>query len=236
MPGLIAMTAVFVVVGIEMFFASKGAGHSHAVDYDHLGGGHDDHARPGHKRSHSFGRYSNGNVPGIVIHDTELAEQSEQSGLMAGRSPALSIISPTTPTAPNGHAARRSIDSDNDSDLDISMEELARQQDEEDLEDKLQGVADDQQGPETGSQGARGPAAQQNLPVQLAKKKKKVAESWDEDAESDSSEGENWDDGEDSEDEAGEVAWDEKTGLLNVLKAFKLLKADFDTKFRAMWA
>jgi zinc transporter 1/2/3 len=138
MPGLIAMTAVFVVVGIEMFFASKGAGHSHAVDYDHLGGGHDDHARPGHKRSHSFGRYSNGNVPGIVIHDTELAEQSEQSGLMAGRSPALSIISPTTPTAPNGHAARRSIDSDNDSDLDLSLEELARQQDEEDLEDESQ--------------------------------------------------------------------------------------------------
>jgi zinc transporter 1/2/3 len=26
MPGLVAMTAVFVVVGIEMFFASKGAG------------------------------------------------------------------------------------------------------------------------------------------------------------------------------------------------------------------
>jgi zinc transporter ZupT len=73
-----------------------------------------------------------------VIHDTELSEQSEQSGLMAGRSPALSIISPTTPTAPNGHAARRSIDSDNDSDLDLSLEELARQQDEEDLEDESQ--------------------------------------------------------------------------------------------------
>lgn len=123
-----------------------------------------------------------------------------------------------------------------ESDLDFIDVRGGGDDDEEDLEDKLQGVADDQQGPETGSQGARGPAAQQNLPVQLAKKKKKVAESWDEEAESDSSEGENWDDGEDSEDEAGEVAWDEKTGLLNVLKAFKLLKADFDTKFRAMWA
>lgn len=135
MPGLIAMTAVFVVVGIEMFFASKGAGHSHAVDYDTLG--HDDHAhpRPSRKRSHSFGRYSagaNGNVPGIVLHDVEA---SEDSGLMAGRSPALSLVSPTTPTAPNGHPARQSIDSDDASDLDITPEELARQEADDESED-----------------------------------------------------------------------------------------------------
>ncbi|KAI9669348.1 MAG: hypothetical protein M1831_000384 [Alyxoria varia] len=36
MAGLIAMTSVLVVVGIEMFFASKGAGHVHSVDYDAL--------------------------------------------------------------------------------------------------------------------------------------------------------------------------------------------------------
>lgn len=121
-----------------------------------------------------------------------------------------------------------------ESDLDFIDVRGGGDDDEEDLEDRLQGVADDQQGPQTGSQGARGPAQQQNLPVQLAKKKKKVVDSWDDEAESESSEGENWDD-EDSEEEA-EVAWDEKTGLLNVLKAFKLLKGDFDTKFRAMWA
>lgn len=139
MPGLIAMTAVFVVVGIEMFFASKGAGHSHAVDYATLGQDSHAHTRPGHKRSHSFGRFSsgtNGNVPGIVLHDVDM-ESSEQSGLMAGRSPALSMVSPTTPTAPNGHAARQSIDSD-DSDLDISPEELARQQEDDDVEDESQ--------------------------------------------------------------------------------------------------
>ncbi|KAH6638152.1 Zinc/iron permease [Boeremia exigua] len=139
MPGLIAMTSVFVVVSVEMFFASKGAGHSHAIDYDTLG--HDDHhahTRPTHKRSHSFGRYSAGtgrNIPGIVLHDVEA---SEQSGLMTGRSPALSLVSPTTPSAPNGRAARQSIDSIDDSDLDISPEELARQDEEEDLEDESQ--------------------------------------------------------------------------------------------------
>jgi hypothetical protein len=125
-----------------------------------------------------------------------------------------------------------------ESDLDFIDVRGGGDDEEEDLEDRLlpnQGGADDVAGPQSGVQGARGPAQQQNLPVQLAKKKKKVVDSWDDEAESSSSEGENWDDGEDSEEE-GEVAWDEKTGLLNVLKAFKLLKADFDTKFKAMWA
>jgi len=34
MPGLIAMLAMFIVVGIEMFFAARGAGHVHVSDYD----------------------------------------------------------------------------------------------------------------------------------------------------------------------------------------------------------
>ncbi|KAG9784235.1 Zinc-regulated transporter 2 [Exophiala dermatitidis] len=36
MPGFIAMVSVFVVVSIEMFFASKGAGHSHSSEWDGL--------------------------------------------------------------------------------------------------------------------------------------------------------------------------------------------------------
>lgn len=36
MPGLIAMLSVFVVVGIEMFFATRGAGHVHGSEYDRL--------------------------------------------------------------------------------------------------------------------------------------------------------------------------------------------------------
>ena len=34
MPGLIAMLSVFVVVTIEMFFATRGAGHSHSSEWD----------------------------------------------------------------------------------------------------------------------------------------------------------------------------------------------------------
>ena len=34
MPGLIAMLSVFIVVSIEMFFATRGAGHSHSSEWD----------------------------------------------------------------------------------------------------------------------------------------------------------------------------------------------------------
>ena len=126
-----------------------------------------------------------------------------------------------------------------ESDLDFIDVRGGGDDEEEEQEDKLlpTGPAGEETtGPQSGAQGARGPVQQANLPVQLAKKKKKVMDSWDDEADSETSEGENWDDGEDSEEEKGDVAWDEQTGLLNVLKAFKLLKADFDTKFRAMWA
>lgn len=82
----------------------------------------------------------------------------------------------------------------------------------------------------------KGPTRQE-LSIQPKKKAKKVvAESWDdEDEDSEQSESEvedEWDaaDGQDP------PAWEEGEGLLNVLKAFKALKEEFDTKFKAMWA
>tara|TARA_R110002003_G_scaffold589_15_gene20688 strand:- start:26360 stop:27277 length:918 start_codon:yes stop_codon:yes gene_type:complete len=112
MPGLIAMTSVFVVVGIEMVFASRGAGHVHSTDYESLG--LDDYGatpRPSHKRTHSYGSYSNG-----------------ASGAMAFPMTPISLHA-------NGRVARNSIDDDNDSDLDISPEELGPQ-DADDSEDE----------------------------------------------------------------------------------------------------
>jgi len=38
MPGLIAMSSVFLVVTIEMFFATRGAGHSHSSEWDTIPG------------------------------------------------------------------------------------------------------------------------------------------------------------------------------------------------------
>jgi zinc transporter 1/2/3 len=117
MPGLIAMMSVLIVVGIEMVFASRGAGHSHSADYETLG--HQDHhtaPRPPHKRSHSYGMYSNGtpktngHVPAIVLHDMDFSDN-----LMAGRSPLV----------PSAADARKSLNNDDDDeDLEISPGEL----------------------------------------------------------------------------------------------------------------
>lgn len=40
------------------------------------------------------------------------------------------------------------------------------------------------------------------------------------------------------DDESGAPAWDREggQGLVNVLKAFHMLKNEFDSKFKAMWA
>lgn len=55
MPGLIAMLSVFVVVSIEMFFASKGAGHSHTVEWD---GNQEEH-----RDAAESSKYGNGHIP-----------------------------------------------------------------------------------------------------------------------------------------------------------------------------
>jgi superfamily II RNA helicase len=77
----------------------------------------------------------------------------------------------------------------------------------------------------------------QELAFQPKKKaKKKVEESWEDEMNDESSESEveeSWDADEDSQEPP---AWEQGEGMLNVLKAFKALKEDFDTKFRAMWA
>ncbi|KAL1604093.1 hypothetical protein SLS60_005685 [Paraconiothyrium brasiliense] len=125
MPGLVAMVAVFVVVGIEMFFASKGAGHVHSTDFETLGADHHGgHSRPGHQRSSSYSRFkANGHhhPPDIVLHDMESSDN-----LMAGRSPSF-IGSPMTPQPDprSGSPGRNYKDGDDeDSDLELDPEEL----------------------------------------------------------------------------------------------------------------
>jgi len=138
MPGLIAMMSVFAVVSIEMFFASRGAGHVHSADCETLGlDGQHAHAGPAHKRSHSYGRYSNrppqpySQLPGIVLHDV-----ASSDNLMAGRSPSLSLASPAIPQTADGQKTSDSFDHLDD-DLDITPEELGPQ-DQDGLEDEAE--------------------------------------------------------------------------------------------------
>ncbi|RMZ66566.1 ZIP family zinc transporter [Pyrenophora seminiperda CCB06] len=140
------MTSVFVVVGIEMFFAARGAGHVHSAGFENLGLDSSTEARPGHKRSHSYGRYSNGpgvtngHVPGIMLHDVE-----SSAHLMAAPSPSFSLASPLTPATSDGLLPRKSKgdnnydhnDDDDDSDLELTREELQQETDELEDESRL---------------------------------------------------------------------------------------------------
>lgn len=86
MAGFIAMVAMFVVVGVEMFFATKGAGHSHASEYTTFGNtengtasrgghGHGHNRPPMHARKESLRPFKQGHIgpdgdrEGIALQD-----------------------------------------------------------------------------------------------------------------------------------------------------------------------
>lgn len=124
-----------------------------------------------------------------------------------------------------------------ESDLDFIEVRGGGDDEEENREDKLLPTDPTAEATTANANAANKGPVKQELTIQPKKKSKKVvAESWDdEDDDSEESESEvedEWDaaDGQDA------PAWEEGEGLLNVLKAFKALKEDFDTKFKAMWA
>ncbi|KAM3420217.1 hypothetical protein BST61_g3507 [Cercospora zeina] len=124
MPGLIAMISVLVVVGVEMFFAMRGAGHSHHVDFQQLRGGHEHQAeafsdRPaGRGRSTSFNSFRQ-----VPLDDLDKDEQP-------GRSPYMDA--PPTPHSPAGSSLNKPLprtpspgkDNDDDEDDDLDLNEL----------------------------------------------------------------------------------------------------------------
>lgn len=124
-----------------------------------------------------------------------------------------------------------------ESDLDFIEVRGGGDDEEENREDKLLPTdAATEASATTNASSNKGPVKQE-LTVQPKKKAKKVvAESWDDEAddseESESEVEDEWD----AADGADPPAWEQGEGMLNVLKAFKALKEDFDTKFRAMWA
>lgn len=124
-----------------------------------------------------------------------------------------------------------------ESDLDFIEVRGGGDDEEENKEDKLLPTDTAADAAPTNTSANRG-STKQDLTIQPKKKAKKVvAESWDdEEEESESSESEVEDEWDDDEDDDESPSWEEGEGLLNVLKAFKALKEEFDTKFRAMWA
>ena len=129
MAGLIAMMSVLIVVGIEMFFAMRGAGHVHGSDFDMYkgvgtdedgedGGQYRDDAANGHAGPAARSNKRSRPPPSIMLGDMVASTDN----LMDGRSPSIAQPSPL----PNdGARARKSIDSDDeDADLDLDLDEL----------------------------------------------------------------------------------------------------------------
>jgi solute carrier family 39 (zinc transporter), member 1/2/3 len=136
MAGLIAMTSVFIVVGIEMFFATRGAGHIHGSEYDTLG------TELGHTRHIS--REENGNRPSLTLRrfsqaplgQTAVPEttnlgtvgNSQQVWNKVGSD--LEIASPLPPDVDTA-SPLPSSDMGDDSDLDLDAEELGPERDDD---------------------------------------------------------------------------------------------------------
>lgn len=124
MAGFIAMISVMLVVGIEMFFATKGAGHSHSSEYvtpgEHaedmapLRGSHDDFPRPPHQRSDSYRPFRQGQI-GMdedAAEDMALQDASQWQG-----------NGEYNDTEPLAHKRRPSMD-DVGSTSDLDLDEL----------------------------------------------------------------------------------------------------------------
>lgn len=116
MAGLIAMLSMFVVVGIEMIFATKGAGHSHAVSFDR-DTTHETHeiampsssAMQSHVRSPSWNsRLQQGSALRASESRERLVDKTEEEAVAGTRQE-------------NQAQARDSYDAD---DLDLDLDEL----------------------------------------------------------------------------------------------------------------
>jgi len=113
MSGFIAMTSVFIVVGIEMFFASRGARHVHGSEYDkfvleedaereheHADGIVNGHPKPTSRRSESFRRFrdDDGKAPEIALADMPGSSESLiTSSLPVSERPSPPVIPTAAP-------------------------------------------------------------------------------------------------------------------------------------------
>jgi len=120
MAGFIAMISVMVVVGVEMFFATKGAGHSHSSEYVTPGEQHEDmtplrsaSSRPPHRRSDSYRPFSQGKI-GVEDSPDGLALQDASPWQENGS---------YNDTEPLAQKTRASLD-DTGSNWDLDLDEL----------------------------------------------------------------------------------------------------------------
>jgi zinc transporter 1/2/3 len=125
MAGFIAMISVMVVVGVEMFFATKGAGHSHSSEYVTPGEQHEDMtplrsgnrerpSKPLRQRSDSYRPFSQGKIGAEEDSNEHLALQDASPWQEDGS---------YNDTEPLAQKRRASLD-DTGSNSDLDLDEL----------------------------------------------------------------------------------------------------------------
>ncbi|KAH9223145.1 Zinc/iron permease [Leptodontidium sp. 2 PMI_412] len=122
LAGLVAMFSALVVVGLEMFLTTRGAGHSHSHggSWDAVPAGEDGHNHATTNGSGEASRpKSNGRIGKLGLNhrprDIALEDMDASEGLVAGVSP-LPVSTPTPTGQPNKY---HDDNDDNDSDLDL---------------------------------------------------------------------------------------------------------------------
>jgi hypothetical protein len=153
MAGFISMISVLFVVGVEMFFAIKGAVHSHSIDVESWKSPERSAERHTfeHRRSGSFMRFRQGPLKAEDDEDGSISGDAQESE-EGERVRATSIDKPL-PLLP------KSGDGDNDSDLDL---------------DELDPITDDMQ-PLTGRSASRAGESSENVHQRPKNKSRQVS-------------------------------------------------------------
>ncbi|KAK1528607.1 ZIP Zinc transporter [Colletotrichum costaricense] len=124
MAGLIAMVAALSVVALESYLATRGAGHSHSHSHEYEYW--DDEEGSGHSaaNTHAAGSLASHRHGSHRPEDISLDNMDSTQGLMAGASP-LPSSTPTRAKANDSLAnGRDSFDDDDESDIDLDVNEL----------------------------------------------------------------------------------------------------------------
>ncbi|KAM0807828.1 putative Zinc-regulated transporter 2 [Seiridium cardinale] len=123
MPGLIAMVSALVVVALESYLTTRGAGHSHnhahGWDSEDEGGSDQIHIHTDGINNSLAAKRASSRRP----TDIALQELGDREGLMAGVSP-LPESTPLSGPPSGGNSLIRKHDRDDDDDLDIDLDEL----------------------------------------------------------------------------------------------------------------
>ncbi|KAI8957594.1 Zinc/iron permease [Daldinia sp. FL1419] len=126
MAGLVAMVSVLVVVALESYLTTRGAGHSHS--HGHAWNSDDEELQEEDKNVATNGGLSARRAASHRPADIALGDMSVSRGLMADVSPLPEstpiVVSPPNKKPFNGHDDRDNDSDDNDEDLDLNLDEL----------------------------------------------------------------------------------------------------------------